>query len=173
MCVCVHYKVFFHYQVPSRTLGLGSTKREEWKEIFKRDCTNVITLLVGLVCSAMCVVTTAISVFTPVINVVTHATSVTTPAVSAVTPAVSIVTSAISVATPAISVATPAISVATPAISVTTPTISVATPAISVATPVQCLCVDGHPDFQSCTNCQLLFLHLCLRLCHWSSVGRM
>ena len=34
-------------QIASRKLGLGSTKREEWREIFKRDCTNVITLLVS------------------------------------------------------------------------------------------------------------------------------
>jgi transportin-3 len=45
LIVLLDFLSYLPEEVPSRTLGLGSTKREEWKEIFKRDCTNVITLL--------------------------------------------------------------------------------------------------------------------------------
>ena len=41
-------------QLYSRALRLGPNRRAEWKEIFRRDCVNVLSILV-CVCVRVCV----------------------------------------------------------------------------------------------------------------------
>ena len=54
---------FLFAQLYSRSLRLGPNRRAEWKEVFRRDCVNVLSILVRMyvrvcvcaVCACVCV----------------------------------------------------------------------------------------------------------------------